>query len=493
MIGMFRPTLRVAAPGLGERVPQSILCCVFAFLDCNSHAALSGTGRPFRRAAQLPQSSCHDVTVDWGSTPWSISPATLASRPRIVRLLRVATPRFMTSMENWLALLPQLHTLQLSTPFYQSLSGLSRLGALRHLLLDAPSAYSLATALHGCGAQLRTLHLYAIDRILALESVVIEVPVAIASASGSATAAPSAETALVTAPHSVPDRIEPTSVGRQLDACTALESLVLHAKYEFRSDATVLLRAAHLPAMRSLSLIRGWCATAFVSGLANNTTLTSLVHHTAGPLERVISYDWPLLPCLRALDLGSSRGPFDYPAIQRAFPLLVRLRVVCDSPVELAGFRQLTDLTLLDGKAHDGSSSPFEYQVAVLLALLPVLQRFGIMRFRDMKSMPAHKWALHGVTHLALGLLPDCYPQIDAPVLRSLRANNMRAETLLQIATGCPLLERVELCGSPTHRKGMVAAARARLRGVTVVDCEAEFNLSGEFCAKTFAAADNWL
>ena len=509
MIGMFRSTLRIVrdstlrgAPAceledrvppsivckLKDRAPLSILCYVFAFLDGDAHAALSQTNRYFEHAAQLPGASCHDVTLDWRAMRLSVSPATLASRPRVVRVFAAPPALFVAlliaSVENWLALVPQLHTLQLYASLHQSLCGLSKIGSLRHLLLGAPSTYTLASALRGCGSRLRSLHLRDADDIDVLMSVAFEV-----SATTVAKSAPGTRRAAAS-------RIEKTSVAAQLGVCAALESLGLHAKRRFcNSDVVAFVHAARLPALRSLSIIQQSCAAGSLGGLASHTALTCLGYHSLGPFTVVIDRVWPQLPCLRTLDLGASMGAHDYVAIQRAFPSIARLRVACDHPAQLASFAGLTDLTVLHTyscNTHDGGSPQFQDQIATLLSLLPSLRRFGLMGHRDIKSTSALPWVLPGATHLALGLRPDCCPTVNAPALRSLRANNMPAETLLRIAADCPLLERVELCGSPTRRKEVVKTARARLRGVAVVDCDAEFDLSGEFCGKTFAAADDW-
>ena len=482
MIAMFHSTShRAPLHGLGERLPQALLCCIFSFLDGGAHAAMSRASWHFRHAARLPQASCWDVTLDWHLTHARVALSVLASRPRVVRLTTGAPNPFMASMDSWLSLAPQLHTLQLCPGYYQSLCGLSRLGSLRHLLLSSPSAYSLVTALHGCGARLRTLRLHAVDAIDVTNPCAFDIPAATSVAPLAESAAPAAAATTAT-----------ESVVTQLAQCTALESLGLHASGEFRSDVVSFLRAAHLPALRSLSVIQDWCATNSMEGLPARTTLTALCYHVSG-LKRILDWHWVPMPCLRTLDLGSTRDDFDYSAIKLAMPELARLRVACNHPMQLGGFTQLTDLTILDAGTtfgDGGDSPPFGDQLAVLLPLLTDLQCLGVMHFCDNGSMPALKLAMPRVSRLALGLRSAYYPRIEAPALRSMRVSNMRGDTLLRIAAACPLLERVELCGSPTGRKEAARAARERTR-CAIVDCEAEFDLRGRFCHKTFAA-DGW-
>ena len=468
---------------LASRVPLAVLCCIFAFLDLDSHAAMAGMGRHFHRAARLLQSSCHDVTLDCRNRSTGIPPALLRQHPRTVRVWRFTHTECIDAVCTWLAAVPCLHTLQLATAPDRDLCTLGRIASLRHLLLDTPTTYTLVTALAGCGPRLRSLHVCGADGVNVIEPVEFSDPFLANGPPGSST-----------------DGAQRTSFDSQLRTCAALESLGFHARSGFQSDIVMMLHYARLPALRTVSLMQESGQSSYLAFLATTTGLTSLCYQIRYPELRLIKCPWPPLPFLRVLDLGFSRFRHDYAAISRAFPLLARLRLVCAKPDQLAVFTQLTDLTVVDVAPSKLKWSSIADQFARVLPLLTRLERLGIKcslgQFREFECT----WMLPHVTHLSLCLSTQHYPIIRAPALRVFRANNVPAQTLLQVMGVSPLLERVD-CGGTVPlldrllpALGVTQEAQEVRAGVRVLirPCD-RLDLQLRFCDRTFAAADNWL
>ena len=460
------------ACALRDRVPLPVLCCVYSFLEFREHSRMAGAGRHFRRAALLPESSCHDISAKWDTLSWDIVASQLRQRPRTARfnhpLARI------DEVVRWLSAAPQLHTLQLGSTERCNLALLAQLTSLRHLLLNEPDTASLASALRACGRRLLTLHICNADAIEMQE------PVGVRGVHMSG---------------------DETTVARQLAACTALESLALHARNKFALGTVVSLGQLGQPALRSLSLIQHAAASNDLTALATQTNLSALCYHLHDGSAHGTPCAWPSLPGLRALDLGSSAFKHDYRALAGAFPLLGRLRIACADPAELARFPKLTDLTIIDSaNASKASWLDFMDQVVRLLPLLEGLERLGVQCYRRFETFAERVWRLPRVTHLTLCLETSSFPRIRAPLLRVLRARRswsdaILAEAVAEIVVGSPLLESVTChTHSPVTADGPVAAALkrtcARVRIASVVT---EFSLRSAFCSKTFAAADNWL
>ena len=494
---------------LADRVPLQVLCCVYAFLDLGAHAALCRTAPHFRHAARLPQASCHDVKLnDWHSAVTRASPIfleltrvppiLLAQKPRVVRLLRGVSLAFMAKVEDWLAGVSQLHTLQLVSMWDQDLQGLAKISSLRHLLLRTANASSIVTALHGCGTRLRTLNLCHADDVDFMKEVTFALTPPPEAAPLSPPASEADEVALsVVAPKSRPTlwQVEKGSISSQLKKCTALESLGLHAHYSFWRGILDLLRSARLPALCTLSISQESTRVqdGDLAGLSSLAALSSLCFLVTGPMARRLECKWPSLPYLRTLDLGSCDVNPDFAAIDRAFPLLARLRLMCGHPERLGVFTRLTDLTVINISWSSGVEwFNFAERIAVLLPLLPSLERLGVQCHLSDRGAPRRPWVMPRVTQLTLCIAPHNSPPIRAPALLSLRTDTITAVRLAAIAVESPLLERVQRSGPP-FTEDELAYVRAATPLRVQVAAIAALDLASAFCEATFAVADNWL
>ena len=465
-----------AGCALRDRVPLALLCCILSFLDQDGHVALSLAASHFRRAALLPQSSCQDITVSPRARSTVVPSGTLRLRPRVVRIARCTSAAFFDAACAWLAHVPQLHTLQIRTMPTQNLSALSAVGSLRHLSLDTPDALALVSALHACGSRLRALKMSRADNIdprAPVDPKLDTLDFARAIILGA-------------------ERLNVTTFEQQLATCTLLESLAVQTARGAEHFVRVL-GSDCLPALRSLSLVQGTGGTASLAALSSHTNLSLLCCHAA---TRRICREWPALPHLRTLDLGSTAFQHDdFGAIQCAFPLLDHLRLACDRPEELAGLVHLTDLTIIDAAPSGIDWLDFADRVARLLPLLPGLERLGVQCHRRRREHRDCTWTMSRVTTLSLSLLPANYPRIRAPALRWLRANYVPAQVIVATAAESPRLEHVECCGeSPFEVAELLVGVRAQVKGpLRIVGREREIDLEAGYCNDSLAVSDNWL
>ena len=465
LLGMLRLSEQGTACALRDRVPLSLLCCVFALLDARSHCGLARAAHHFGRASRLPEASCHDVAVKWCQPTARLKQCVQSQRPRIVRMEGRAVRGFTRAVCAWLAPVTQLHTLRIRPMPLHDLQDLSALVSLRHLLIDAPNTASLGMALHACGPRLQTLRVSRVDALNISADISVYVG----------------------------DLEARTTVAKQLAACTELESLGLQEVFHM-SDVVGSLCRIPLPALRCLSVVQAGSTTDDFSHLSMHTNLTRLCHHVDSP--PATRSKWPALPNLRVLDLGSSEFSHDHEAMCRAFPLLGSLRMASDSPLQLACFASLVELTIVVPSCLGWHY--FADQVARLLQACTRLVRLGVQSFRDTHDKPECEWSMPHVSALTLCLLPCAYPRIRAPALRSLRILDAPPETLAQIVSDSALLETVE-CFTPCRQvpDGALAAALATAVGrtagrVRVTHRSAPMDLGSAYCDRSLAPTDNW-
>ena len=453
-----------------DRVPLALLCCILSFLDSDAHAAASTVSRPLRRAARLPEASCHDVAVRWNSKLACLASLQLLQRPRVVRFDRLVDAQCFNATCAWLATATRLHTIRFGhTP--SELYALSRVGSLRHLFLDTPSTCSVATALHVCSSRLQSLHLWNADYVS------VSVVINLRNQSGDG------------------PKFCATTIAAQLALCTAIESLTFHMARDKDTVFLTVLGATDMPALRSLSFSQMVAGTSALAGLSRHTGLTSLCYHVADADTM-----WPLLGGLQTLDLGSSGSAHDYAAIYAAFPRLGRLRISCAYPAKLAGFTELTDLTVVDPRPSELGWVDFMDDFAALLPQLTKLERLGVQCSRRQDTVQDRVWRMPRVSQLTLCLRTATYPRIRAPLLRSLRVSDAPrnadfCETVAETVRCSPLLRLVE-CVSlvPLLESGALADALKRTKGrARLVNTQRQLNLECDHRSRPFAAADNWL
>ena len=477
---------QAATQSLQNRIPTALLCCVYALLEFVDHVALSATCRFHCAAALLPASGCHSIRLAWPSRSADIPAGIALRRPRHAHVDGLANFHQLLQTAAWLARSPHLVGLTLNLAKENECSPLNHLGQLahlQHLVLVPFSSTTVATALHACRATLRSFCLAEAAHIKLADPLQILASVAVPRASTFETL---------------------------LSACSALESLTFQTAWSLPPGNLAVIGAARLPALRSLALIESVTAGGDMGVLSSHSALTSLaiIRERTNPIE-MPRWNWPRLPALRSLDLGSMRCDKLAPLLSRLYPTVVRLRLGCANPGALVSSTALASLMIVDhscGYDFAGSANraglrtwscvgwlTYAGALGRLFSKLPNLTGLGVQSDRAADMFGRHvAWTLPRVTSLSLRIPSSTSLQIVAPALQVLRAHNMSAPMALQILSESPALQRFECSGDKalcenTCRTIFEAAPRV---AVFVRHWDA-LDLRARFCGDTFRLLDH--